>query len=185
MRLLIAIALVVGLLASALPVHAQDTEAIRRDMEQMRKQFEAMHEQYRKTMETMADRLQRLASPGQQTATTPVAAPPVTAQLPPQAAPGGSPPSPMDLIRPRQPFALYERRGPGQLLFDVGVTGDFIGNLTQSNVEKNQGGSFSGLENLFFPREVELSFFGQFDPHARAEVRRERAQASAHCELTG
>ncbi len=184
MRLLIAVALVAGLLAPALPVHAQDTEAIRRDMEQMRKQFEAMQEQYRKTMETMADRLQRLESPGQQTATTPVAAPPATAQLPPPTPPGGSPPSPMDLIRPRQPFALYERRGPGQLLFDMGVTGDFIGNLTQSNVEKNQGGSFSGLENLFFPREVELSFFGQVDPYARAEVRVESGQGSRNGELT-
>src|SRR5207245_3239788 len=105
----------------------------------------------------------------QQTAPTPLAAPPAPAQLPPATPPGGSPPSAMDLIRPRQPFALYERRGPGQLLFDMGVTGDFIGNLTQSNVEKNQRGSFSGLENLFFPREVDLSFLGQIDPYAPSE----------------
>ena len=102
------------------------------------------------------------------------AAPPatdLTAQRPP-----GSAPSPLDLIRPRQPFALYERRGPGQLLFDMGVTGDFVGNLTQHNVQKNQGGSFPGLENLFFPREIEASFFGQIDPYARAEVRIEAGQ---------
>src|SRR5438128_6281310 len=184
MLLLIAIAPVAGLVTAALPGHATDTEAIRRDMEEMRKQFEAMQEQYRKTMETMADRLQRLASQGQQTATTPVAHPPVTAQLPPPTPPGGSPPSPMDLIRPRQPFALYERRGAGQLLFDMGVTGDFIGNLTQRNVEKNQGGSFSGLENLFFPREVELSFFGQIDPYARAEVLVETGLDSRGGEMT-
>jgi len=184
MRLLIAVALVAGLLVPAIPVLAQDTEEIRRDMEQMRKQFEAMQDQYRKAMETMADRLQRLESQGQQTATTPVAAPPVTAQLPPQTQPpGGTPPSPLDLIRPRQPFALYERRGSGQLLFDMGVAGDFVGNLTQSNVEKNQGGSFSGLENLFFPREVEVSFFGQIDPYARAEVRIETGQSSRNGEL--
>jgi hypothetical protein len=185
MRLLITVALVVGVLAPAVPVHAQDTEAIRREMEQMRKQFEAMQEQYRKTMETMAERLQRLESQGQPTATTPVAAPPATAQLPPQTQPSeSSPPSPMDLIRPRQPFALYERRGPGQLLFDMGVTGDFVGNLTQSNVEKNQGGSFSGLENLFFPREVELSFFGQIDPYARGVVIVEAGQEARGEELT-
>src|SRR5437660_9442371 len=127
MRLLIAVALVAGLLVPALPVLAQDTEAIRRDMEQMRKQFEAMQDQYRKAMETMADRLQRLESQGQQTATTPVAAPPVTAQLPPPTPPGGSPPSPMDLIRPRQPFALYERRGTGQRLGDSGAIGAVTG----------------------------------------------------------
>ena len=60
----------------------------------------------------------------------------------------------------------------------MGVTGDFVGNLTQHNVQKNQGGSFPGLENLFFPREVEVSFFGQIDPYARAEVRFEAEQDS-------
>jgi hypothetical protein len=103
----------------------------------------------------------------------------LTAQRPP-----GSDPSPLDLIRPRQPFALYERRGPGQLLFDMGVAGDFVGNLTQKNVQKNQGGSFPGLENLFFPREVELSLFGQVDPYARAEVRVETGQDSRSGEMT-
>ena len=44
--------------------------------------------------------------------------------------------TPMDLARPREPFSLYERRGPGQILFDMGVAGDFIGNLTQRNVDK-------------------------------------------------
>ena len=87
-------------------------------------------------------------------------------------------PSIMDLARPRQPFALYERRGAGQLLFDMGVTGDFIGNLTQNNVQQAQGGTFSGLENYFFPREIELSLFGQIDPYARAEVRFEAGQES-------
>src|SRR5260370_12290503 len=145
MSRLIAVALVVGLLTPALPVHAQDTEALRRDMEQMRKQFEAMQEQYRQTMETMADRLQRLGSQGQQTTTTPVAAPPVTAQLPPPTPPGGSPASPMDLTRPRQPFALYERPGPGHLLFDMRVTADFIRNLTPPNADKTHAATSSVL----------------------------------------
>src|SRR2546428_14107830 len=105
------------------------------------------------------------------------AVPAEAATAPAPAAPAG-PPSLVELARPREPFALYERRGAGQLLFDMGVTGDFIGILTQRNVEKNQGGSFSGLENLFFPREVELSFFGQIDPYARAEVRVESGQDS-------
>jgi hypothetical protein len=56
------------------------------------------------------------------------------------------------------------------MLFDIGVAGDFIGNLTQRNVQKNAGGTFSGLENRFFPREVEVSLFGQIDPYARAAV---------------
>ena len=189
MRVVIVLAIALGLLAQAAPAPAQDADALRRDMEQMRKQFEAMQEQYKKTMDAMAERLERVEArpqPSAAAAPTPMppppGAPPVmgpTAQRPP-----GSEPTPLDLIKPRQPFALYERRGPGQLLFDIGIAGDFVGNLTQHNVQKNQGGSFPGLENLFFPREIELSFFGQIDPYARAEVRVETGQDSRGGELT-
>jgi hypothetical protein len=189
MRAFIALALALGLLVPAVPAPAQDAEALRREMEQMRKQFEAMQEQYKKTMDSMAERLERVeARPQPAAAAPPVAvqpapgAPPatgVTAQRPP-----GSAPSPLDLITPRQPFALYERRGPGQLLFDMGIAGDFVGNLTQHNVHKNQGGSFPGLENLFFPREVELSLFGAIDPYARGEVRIETGQEERGGELS-
>ncbi|MBI1727262.1 MAG: hypothetical protein HYR50_08325, partial [Candidatus Rokubacteria bacterium] len=190
MRACIALALVLGLLVPAAPAPAQDAEALRREMEQMRKQFEAMQEQYKKTMDSMAERLERVEARPQP---APAAAPAMglTAERPP-----GSDPPPLDLIRPRQPFSLYERRGPGQLLFDIGIAGDFVGNLTQHNVQKNQGGSFLGLENLFFPREVELSLFGAIDPYARGEVRIETGQeerggdlslalSEAHLTLTG
>ena len=72
--------------------------------------------------------------------------------------------------------------GAGQLLFDIGITGDFVGNLTQKNVEKANAGTFSGRENRFFPREVELSFFGQIDPYARADVRIEAGEEKAGSE---
>ena len=61
--------------------------------------------------------------------------------------------------------------GPGQLLFDMGVTGDFAGSLTSKRVEQARVGSLQGEENRVFPREIEVSFFGQIDPYARAEVR--------------
>lgn len=170
MRAFVALALVLGLLVPAAPAPAQDALALQREMEQMRKQFEAMQEQYKKTMDSMAERLERVEVRPQPAAAAPPATE-LTAQRPP-----GSAPSPLDLITPRQPFALYERRGPGQLLFDMGIAGDFVGNLTQHNVQKNQGGSFPGLENLFFLREGEVSFFGQIDPYARAEVRIEAGQ---------
>ena len=195
MSVIVALAFALGLIAQAVPAPAQDAEALRREMEQMRKQFEAMQEQYKKVLDSMAERLERVearpqpaaGAPGPAAATPEVpqpspAAPPATVQVPQR--PPGSEPTALDLIRPRQPFALYERRGPGQLLFDMGVTGDFIGNLTQKNVQKNQGGSFPGLENLFFPREVEVSFFGQIDPYARAEVRIEAGQGSRSGDLT-
>jgi hypothetical protein len=84
--------------------------------------------------------------------------------------------TPGELARPREPFSLYSQRGSGQLLFDIGVAGDFIGNLTQNNVDKANAGSFPGRENRFFPREIELSLFGQVDPYARAEVRVEAGE---------
>jgi hypothetical protein len=79
-------------------------------------------------------------------------------------------------VRPREPFSLYGQRGAGQLLFDMGVAGDFIGNLTQRNVAKAGTGTFAGRENRFFPREIELELFGQVDPYARAEVRIEAGE---------
>src|SRR5438309_476953 len=82
----------------------------------------------------------------------------------------------MDLARPRQPFSLYQQRGSGQLLFDIGVAGDFVGNITQRNVARAGGGTFAGQENRFFPREVELSLFGQIDPYASAVVRIEAGE---------
>src|SRR5262245_50133382 len=117
-------------------------------------------------------------------ASTPPTSPPATAPAAPSPpstavvqAPTETPaPSLLDLVKPREPFSLYQRRGAGQLLFDIGVAGDFIGDLTQNNVQQAQGGTFPGLENYFFPREIELSLFGQIDPYARAEVRFEASQ---------
>src|SRR5207237_2116180 len=79
-------------------------------------------------------------------------------------------------LTPRQPFGLYGQRGSGQLLFDMGMAGDFVGNITQRNVDKAGAGTFRGRENRFFPREVELALFGQIDPFARAEVRIEAGE---------
>src|SRR2546426_5089161 len=143
------------------PAAAQDAEALRKEIEQLQKQLKAL-----------GDRLQRLE-----------AQPPPPAQAPQPAPPPYPGISPIDLARPRQPFSLYQQRGAGQLLFDIGVTGDFVGNVTQSNVEKAQGGTFAGQENRFFPREVELSLFGQVDPYAYAEVRIETGEEARGQEL--
>jgi hypothetical protein len=88
-----------------------------------------------------------------------------------------------DLARPRLPFSLAERRGGGQILFDIGLAGDFVANITQSNVERAGGGTFAGLENRFFPHEIELSLFGQIDPYASGVVRIEGAEEERAGEL--
>jgi hypothetical protein len=104
----------------------------------------------------------------------------LTAQAPPGQAPPEqaqpSQPTPLDWARPRPPFSLAQRSGRGQLLFDLGVAADFVANITQDNIDKADAGTFAGRENRFFPREIELSFFGQIDPYARGEVRIEAAE---------
>jgi type II secretory pathway pseudopilin PulG len=161
-----ALALIVVTLSTALApaiAAAQDAAELRRQIEQLQKQ-----------LQSVTERLQRLEAqpppPGPAPATPPVA--PGAAAAPPAAAP----PSAMDLARPRQPFSLYQQRGSGQLLFDIGIAGDFVGNITQRNVATAGGGTFAGQENRFFPREVELSFFGQIDPYASAVVRIEAGE---------
>src|SRR2546428_5830863 len=153
-------------------VGAQDTEALRRELEQLRRQ----QQEYQKAIEALSQRLQKLESqPAPTTAQPPPPGTPL-AQSPSNPTSQMTPLTPMDIARPRQPFGLYQQRGAGQLLFDMGITGDFVGNLTQRNVEKGSAGTFSGRENRFFPREVELSIFGQIDPYARADVRIEAGE---------
>ncbi|HEY3065968.1 MAG TPA: hypothetical protein VGL09_09270 [Methylomirabilota bacterium] len=176
----IVIATGLALLLALLPVvvAAEDAEALRRELEQMRKDFERMQQQYQKSIESLTDRLKRLET---RPTSPPAPAPPgagVTAPAPGVAAPL----TPLDLARPREPFSLYERRGAGQLLFDMGVTGDFVANLTQRNVDKANAGTFAGRENRFFPREIELNLFGQIDPYARAEVRIEAGEEAPGAE---
>src|SRR5882724_1777109 len=166
--------------AAAAQDAAAEAAALRREIEQLQKQ-----------LQSVTDRLQRLEAQPAAPAQAPPAAPPA-AETPPAA---GAPPataqqpspqpgiSPLDIARPRQPFGLYQQRGAGQLLFDIGIAGDFVGNITQSNVEKAQGGTFAGQENRFFPREVELSLFGQVDPYAYAEVRIETGEEARGQEL--
>lgn len=194
MRALVGICLLAA--GALLPAQAaaQETEALRRELEQIRRQFETMKDGYEKAINQLSERLKTLESrPPQQPATAPAAAAPTAPAAVPAVASGeqmlgqaqpGVPINPLELARPREPFALYERRGPGQLLFDIGIAGDFIGNLTQRNVQKNAGGTFSGLENRFFPREVDVSLFGQIDPYARAEVRFEAGEEARGAETS-
>jgi hypothetical protein len=189
MHALIIACLAVGLALWAIPASAEDVEQLKRELEQMRRRFENSQQEYQKAIEAMRERLQRLEPAPQAVSTEPVPPriQPGLAQTQPSTPPP-APPSPqitpMDVLRPREPFALYSQRGSGQLLFDIGVAGDFVGNLTQNNVEKAGGGTFPGLENRFFPREIELSLFGQIDPYARGEVRIEAGEESRGDEIT-
>ena len=155
-----------------LPAAAQDAESIRRELGQMREQFERTRRDYERALEALGERLRRLeAQPATPAVTTTPGTPqPPLVQTQPGPVPSGAL-TPMDILRPRQPFALYERQGSGQFLFDMGLSADFVGNITQRNVDKADSGSFPTRENRFFPREVELNQFGQIDPYARGVVR--------------
>jgi hypothetical protein len=162
--------------AVASPANAQDAEALRKELEQMRKQFQDVQQQYQKAIESLSQRLQRLEA--QPAAPAPVAtAPPAVVQRAPAAAdPPPSRPSAMDLLKPRTPYSLYGERGAGQLLFDVGIVGDFAGNFASRGLERASAGTFAGRENRFFPREVEVNLFGRIDPYAEGVVRFEFAE---------
>jgi hypothetical protein len=165
--LVIVVLVTLSIFMHVIPARAQDAEALRRELEQMRRQFQQVQDDYRKALEQMAERLQRLEAKPQT-----ASAPPVVVQAPPASPPLRA----EDLVRPRQPFALYGGRQSGQLLFDMGIAADFVANITQDNVDRANAGTFFGRENRFIPREIELSLFGQIDPYARGEVRIEAAE---------
>jgi hypothetical protein len=158
--------------------HAQDAETLRRELEKLREQFATITQSYEQRLKELSERLQQLESRGvapAPTATGP-GAPSSTAAAP--NAPGSAAQAPLppvgtptlaDLARPRQPFALAQ---PGRgLLFDMGVSGDFVTDFTSSTREQRHDGTFAGRENQLFPREVEVGFFGRVDPYASAVVR--------------
>jgi hypothetical protein len=156
------------------PARAQDVEAVRQELTAVRRQLDSIREQYEQRLRELTNRLEQLEA---QRRTAPPAAAPAAAGAPAPSAPlpvtaaAASPgePSLGEILTPRQPFALAQ---PGRtLLFDIGVSGDFVTDFTSRTRERRQDGTFAGRENRFFPREVELGLFGRVDPYASAVVR--------------
>jgi len=168
------------------PSYAQDADALRRELDALRRQLSTMTQAYEERLKALSERVEQLegsrpptpppvakAAPADPRppggpAPAPVAAPVAVAAVA-SAAPGSEGPSVREMLTPRQPFALSP---PGRvLLFDIGVSGDFVADLTSARTERLQQGTFPGQENRFFPREVELALFGRVDPYASAVVR--------------
>jgi hypothetical protein len=197
----LAVLLLLSCMGPIAPAHAQDVDALRSEMQALREQLATMTQSYEQRLKALSDRVEQLqrerpAPPAAATApptampapapTTPSAAasapappvaPPTPAGAPP--APGAPPavaataksdgPSLAEVVTPRQPFALS---APGRvLLFDLGVSGDFVTDFTSPTRERRQDGTFAGRENRLFPREIEVGFFGRVDPYASAVVR--------------
>jgi len=171
MRAFALICLALGVVVAPLAAAADDAATLRNELEKMRQQFETVQQEYQKAIQSLSERLQRLEARPLTTSNRPV-----VAQLPPPGQTQVSQPRLQELARPRQPFALAQRSGAGQLLFDMGVAGDFVGNLVRPRADDLNVGTFAGRENRFFPREIELSLFGQIDPYARGEVRIETGE---------
>jgi hypothetical protein len=167
--------------------HAQDVDAVRRELSAVRRQLDSIQEQYEQRLRELTDRLEQLEAQPRAAApssgATPVGsapsaqAAPATAVAPARAA---VEPSLGELLAPRQPFALAQ---PGRsLLFDIGVSGDFVVDFTSRTRERRRDGTFAGRENRFFPREVELGLFGRVDPYASAVVRLSAGEEAAGLE---
>jgi hypothetical protein len=161
--------LALGAVLAAGPAAAQDADALRRELDQMKKQFEDMKREYQRAIDQMSERLNRIESKPAEIAPPPA---PTAAQVPAATTPAApSMPSAADLLRPREPFALYGAGGKGQILFDVGVIGDFIGDFSDKSSNPYQPlATFPGQAQRFFPREVEIGVWGAVDPYARAYV---------------
>ena len=145
--------LLLSCLGPATPVRAQEADTLRRELEALRGQLATITQSYEQRLKQLGDRIEQLE--GARSRPAPVA---------PPAAPSLS-----ELAAPRQPFALAQ---PGRaLLFDIGVSGDFVANLASAAREERRDGTFAGRENRVFPREVELALFGRVDPYASAVVR--------------
>jgi hypothetical protein len=172
MRSRVVLGLAMGLGLTAAPAGAQDAEQLRRDLEQVKKQFETMKEGYQKAIESLQKRIESLESRPAAPVAAPAPAPggPAVGQAPPAAPPASERPGLMDLARPREPYELYRQRGPGQFLFDMGVVGDFVGDFTSGRVASSDTCTFPGGCNRFFPRAVEIAFYGQIDPYASGVV---------------
>ena len=125
MRVFVMVCLVLGPGLVASPALAQEAEALRRELEQLKQELQLMQQQYQKTIQDMTDRLLRLEAQPAVPPPSPAAGAPAVPAPVATGAPATGPRSPsqisaLDLARPREPFALYERRGSGQLLFDHG-----------------------------------------------------------------
>jgi hypothetical protein len=162
--------LLLSCLGPATPVRAQDADTLRREIEALRGQLAAITQSYEQRLKQLGDRVEQLEGAGSRPAPSSAPAgavapvPSVSTAADPPAAPSLS-----ELAAPRQPFALAQ---PGRvLLFDIGVSGDFVANLTSATREDRHDGTFAGRENRVFPREVELALFGRVDPYASAVVR--------------
>ncbi len=150
----------------------QDVETLRRELEAARRQFEATTKAYERKIRELGDRLQTLESRPTSpppAASTPAAVAVPVAPEPPTAAGAEETLSLAQILAPRQPFALAQ---PGRtLLFDIGVSGDFVADFTSNTRERRHDGTFAGRENRLFPREISVGFFGRVDPYAAAVVR--------------
>ena len=157
------------------PAHAQDADALRREIETLRSQLTTLTHSYEQRLKALSERVEQLEG-GRPSTPSPAAA-----SAPAVAAPtAGEGPTLIEMARPRQPFGLAQ---PGRvLLFDIGVSGDFVADGTSATRERRRDGTFAGRENRLFPREVDLALFGRVDPYASAVVRISAGEEPAETE---
>ncbi len=154
-----------SLLAPPAPLQAAtELEALRDDLRRTQEDFRKLLELQQQTQRRMEE-LQRKMEDVESAAKA-QAVPPPAAPAPPTAAPAAAaPPSPVP------PGRLGFSVGGRALLFDLGVTGSFIGNLTSArDASIGQRATFVGRENRVFPSEIEIAATGAVDPYVRADV---------------
>jgi hypothetical protein len=151
---------------------ATEIETLRDDLRRTQEDFRKLldlQQQTQRRMEELQKKMDAVES-----AARAQAAPAPTAPAPPATAPiAAAPPSPIP------PGRLGFSLGGRALLFDLGVTGSFIGNLTSArDASIGQRATFPGLENRIFPSEIEIAASGAVDPYVRVDTFFEFAEES-------
>ncbi len=162
---LVGAALALSLSVSTGPVEAAtELEALRDDLRKTQEDFRKLLElqqQAQRRMEELQKKLEAVESAAKTQAPPPAAAPGPPATAPVATAPAS----------PVPPGRLGLTVGGRTLLFDLGVTGSLIGNLSDArNPLMGQRPTFPGQQNRIFPQEVEIGATGFVDPYVRADV---------------
>ena len=150
---------------------ASELEALRDDLRRTQEDFKKLLELQQQTQRRMEE-LQRKLEAVESAAKAQAAPPPATPVAAPPVAPGTPPTTVAAPAAPASPPGRLGFTVAGRpLLFDLGVSADFVGSLSSARDPlAGQRPTFIGEQNRIFPREIDLALTGVVDPYIRGDV---------------
>ncbi len=149
---------------------ATEMEALRDDVRKTQEEFRKLLELQQQTQRRMEELQKKLEAV--ESAAKAQAPPPPAAPAPPAPTPVAEVP-----VSPIPPGRLGFTLAGRPLLFDLGATADFVGNLSSARDPLiGQRPTFIGQQNRIFPREIDVALTGVVDPYIRGDIFLEFAQ---------